>query len=366
MTEKVLPSIVRNPKRTYPMESLYLIGFVIIIVSVLLFDLLFVGRKSHILSVKEALLWTSLWISLALSFYFFILYFGDRLHSIDSFDKLLEVTKQYAPELALSSLDFPSAMGVYLSDLAMKYLTGYVLEYTLSIDNVFVIMMILETLCVPIENYKKVLFWGILGAIVMRFLFIFIGSALIQRFDWILLLFGVFLLYSGVKMFLERNKEETIEIESHFLLRNLSKYFKVHPSFEGDKFLYRNDRGLCITPLLIVLVLVEFTDLIFAFDSIPAIFSVSRDPYIVFFSNIFAIIGLRSLFFLFIRVVDYFHYLKVGVSFLLAYVGLKLLFHNYLYDIGFKSSYSLIIILATLIISVLASLIFPKQKKTGC
>ena len=349
------------------MESLYLIGFVIIIVSVLLIDLLFVGRDSHVLSLKEALLWTSLWISLALSFYLFILYFGDVLHGIASLNKLLEVSKKYSPELALSHLDFTSAMGVYLSDLAMKYLTGYVLEYTLSIDNVFVIMMILSTLCVPIENYKKVLFWGILGAIVMRFLFIFIGSALIQRFDWILLLFGVFLLYSGVKMFLERNKEETIEIESHFLVRNLSKYVRVHPSFEGDKFFCKNDRGLCITPLFIVLILVEFTDLIFAFDSIPAIFSVSKDPYIVFFSNVFAIIGLRSLFFLFIRVVDYFHYLKVGVSFLLAYVGLKLLFHNFLDDIGFKSSYSLIIILATLIISVLASLIFPRQqKKTTC
>lgn len=347
------------------METLYLIVFVIFIVSILLFDLLFVGKSSHILSFKEALLWTTVWISLALSFCFFIPYFGYKLHDIHTLDELLEITKRYAPELTLSNLDFHSAKTLYLNDLAMKYLTGYVLEYTLSIDNVFIIMMILETLRVPFKNYKKVLFWGILGAIVMRFFFIFAGAALIRRFDWILLLFGVFLFYSGIKMFLERNKKETIEIENHFLVRTLSRYFRVHPSFEGDKFLYRNGRGLCITPLLIVLVMVEFTDLIFAFDSIPAIFSVSRDPYIVFFSNVFAIIGLRSLFFLFIRIVDYFHYLKIGVSFLLAYVGLKLLFHNYLDDIGFKSSYSLMIILAVLSISVLASVIFPQHGKAS-
>jgi tellurite resistance protein TerC len=344
------------------MESLYLIGFIAIILIVLFSDLLLVGRNTHVLSFKESVLWTSLWVALAIGFYIFILHFGERLHGITDMASLTIVQQRYAPALHLENLDLASALQIYRQNIATEYITGYFLEYTLSIDNVFVIMMILASFSVPVENYKKVLFWGILGAIILRFLFIFIGSALIQRFEWILLIFGAFLIYSGVKMFLERNKEESIEVHDHFIVRNVSKIFKVHKTFEKDKFFLRNNRVLLITPLFIVLILIEFTDLIFAFDSIPAIFSVTKDPYIVFFSNIFAIIGLRSLFFLLIKVVDYFHFLKVGVSFLLVFIGFKLLFHSYLDKIGFENTYSLFIILLTLFLSIIASVIFPQKK----
>jgi tellurite resistance protein TerC len=199
------------------MENLYLLGFVTLILIVLFSDLLLIGRKSHVLSFKESILWTCLWILLAIGFYLFILHFGEKLHGIKDFESLSKVAHKYAPALHFNNLDFSSAIDVYRKNLATEFLTGYFLEYTLSVDNIFVIMMILASFSVPIENYKKVLFWGILGAIILRCLFIFIGSALIQRFEWILLIFGAFLVYSGIKMFLERNQEETIEVHDHFL-----------------------------------------------------------------------------------------------------------------------------------------------------
>jgi len=177
------------------------------------------------------------------------------------------------------------------------------------------------------------------------------------------LIFGAFLLYSGIKMFIDRNTEETIEVKDHWLVKFLSKHFNIYPEFVKHYFWKKIDAKFYFTPLLVVLILVEFTDLVFAFDSIPAIFSITRDPYIVFFSNIFAIIGLRSLFFLLIKVIDYFHYLKIGISFLLAFVGLKLLFHVYLDNIGFKNIYSLYFILLTITLSILASIAFPKKIK---
>jgi len=223
--------------------------------------------------------------------------------------------------------------------------------------------MILTGFSVDPKNYKQVLFWGILGAIVLRFIFIFAGSALIHRFSWILLVFGAFLVYSGVQMFLTRNKEQKLEARDHWLVKFLSKHVNVYPDFLGHHFWTRLDGKLYMTPLFIVLIMIEFTDVIFALDSIPAIFSITTDPYIVFFSNIFAIIGLRSLFFLLIKVVDLFHYLKVGISFLLAFVGFKLLFHSWLEEIGYQNVYSLYIIAGTLVISILASIIFPERKK---
>jgi tellurite resistance protein TerC len=162
-------------------------------------------------------------------------------------------------------------------------------------------------------------------------------------------------------MFVERNKEEKIEVKDHWLVKFLSKHFNIYPEFINHHFWKKIESKFYFTPLLVVLILIEFTDLVFAFDSIPAIFSITRDPYIVFFSNIFAIIGLRSLFFLLIKIIDYFHFLKVGISFLLAFVGLKLLFHEYLENIGFKNIYSLYFILFTLTVSILASIIFPEK-----
>jgi tellurite resistance protein TerC len=208
-----------------------------------------------------------------------------------------------------------------------------------------------------------VLFWGILGAILLRFLFIYTGAALIQRFEWILLVFGAFLVFTGIKIYIQRNEDEKIEANDHWLVKFLSRHTNVYPRYFKDHFFVTSKRKVYITPLFIVLLLIEFTDVIFATDSIPAIFAVTRDPFIVFFSNIFAIIGLRTLFFMLMRVVNLFHYLKIGIAFLLVFVGFKLLFHSWLDDIGFKSVYSLFVILGTLAVCIVISLAFPPKQK---
>ncbi len=343
--------------------TLFFILFGILIVSVLLIDLLVVGRKYHVVSLKESLIWTSVWVSLAIGFYFFIRYYGQIIHGITDLESLKAYVSLYQPNLKLPD-DFGAALDLFRKELALNYITGYLLEYTLSIDNVFVILMILTGFSVAPQNYKPVLFWGVLGAIVLRFIFIFAGSALIHRFSWLLLVFGAFLIYSGIHMFLTRNSEEKSEINKHWLVRFLSKHINIYPDYLENHFWKRIDGKFFFTPLFIVLIMIEFTDVIFALDSIPAIFSITTDPYIVFFSNIFAIIGLRSLFFLLAKLVNLFRYLKVGISFLLAFVGFKLLFHTWLDNIGYKTTYSLYVIAGTLLISILASIAFP-GKKTG-
>jgi tellurite resistance protein TerC len=347
----------------YFIDNIYFIAFIVVILGVLLFDLLLVGKNRHIISFKESLLWTSVWIFFSLLFFVFIYYYGNNIHHIDSFDTLKSHCSLFYPNLNFSELNFSEALVLYRKTLATDFLTGYFLEYSLSIDNIFVILMILNSFSVDPKNYKTVLFWGILGAIVLRFLFIFLGSALVIKYEWILYVFGFFLLYSGIKMFLERNKNDKLEAKDHFLVKFLSKYFNLFPDFQNGKFWTKSNGKLFITPLLLVLILIEFSDLVFAFDSIPAIFSITRDPYIVFFSNIFAILGLRSLFFLLIKIVEYFRFLKIGVSFLLVFVGFKLIFHNYLEKLGFSNIYSLTFILCTLILCILTSIIFPKKIK---
>jgi len=344
-------------------HNIFFIVFGVVILGVLLFDLLCVGKNKHELSLKEALIWTSVWVTLALGFYFFIRFYGEHIHNITDMQSLKEYVALYQPNLKLTNEDYNTALGLYRKTAATDFITGYVLEYTLSLDNVFVMMLILSGFGVAKAYYKEVLFWGILGAIILRCIFIFVGSALIQRFEWILLVFGVFLLYSGIHMFITRNKEEKTDTQGHWLVRFLSKHINIYPTFIGGHFWKRIDGKFYFTPLFVALVMIEFTDVIFATDSIPAIFSVTLDPYIVFFSNIFAIIGLRSLFFLLVKVVDLFHYLKVGISFLLSFIGFKLLFHGWLQSIGYQNVYSLYIIAATLVISILASLVFPEKKE---
>jgi tellurite resistance protein TerC len=343
--------------------TIFFVLFGVLIVSVLLIDLLVVGRKYHVVSLKESLIWTSVWVSLAIGFYFFVRYYGHIIHGITNLESLRTYVSLYQPTLTLPD-DFGAALDLFLKELALNYITGYLLEYTLSIDNVFVILMILTGFSVAPQNYKPVLFWGILGAIVLRFIFIFAGSALIHRFSWLLLVFGAFLIYSGIHMFRTRNLEEKSEINKHWLVRFLSKHINIYPVYIENHFWKRIDGKFFFTPLFIVLIMIEFTDVIFALDSIPAIFSITTDPYIVFFSNIFAIIGLRSLFFLLAKLVNLFRYLKVGISFLLAFVGFKLLFHTWLDNIGYKTTYSLYIIAGTLLISILASLAV-QVKKSG-
>lgn len=195
----------------------------------------------------------------------------------------------------------------------------------------------------------------------MRFAFIFLGSTLINQFGWILYLFGAFLVYTGIMMFINRNADDEIDTQNHKVVKFASRYFSVYPRYVGNKFFIIRKGKRFVTPLFVVLLIIEFTDLIFAVDSIPAIFAITKDPYIVFFSNIFAILGLRSMFFLLVNVIHKFHYLKTGLSVLLVFIGVKMLGHHWLLLWGFKTNHSLFIILGILTVSVVASLIFPKK-----
>jgi tellurite resistance protein TerC len=223
-------------------------------------------------------------------------------------------------------------------------------------------VLIFTAFAVDPKYYHKVLIWGIVGAIVMRFLFIFVGATLISRFHWILYIFGAFLVYTGVMMFINRNDKNNIDPENHSVVKFASKYFGVYPHFEGGKFFKKINGKKLVTPLLLVLMIIEVTDLLFAVDSIPAIFSVTKDPYIVFFSNIFAILGLRSMFFLLVNIIGKFHYLKIGLSVLLAFIGLKMLLADYADQMGLTTGISLLIILGILAISIIVSLLFPKKE----
>lgn len=343
-------------------EIVLLGGFLFLILCVLMIDLLIVGRNSHVVSTKEALGWTSVWVALSLGFYVFLKFYGHLLHGIETPEQLNEVVRMYAPELKFKLTDFEGMLGEYRNHMSMSYLAGYFIEQTLSIDNVFVILLVLQGFSVPQKNYKTVLFWGVLGAIILRFIFIFAGSALIQRFAWILYIFGAFLVFQGAKILFKKDGH-TKDPHDYAIVKFMSKYLNISKEYHGDKFAFKNQGVLFFTPLMLVLVLVEFTDVIFALDSIPAVFSVSLDPFVVFFSNIFAIIGLRSLFFLLANMVNKFRFLNIGVSILLIFVGFKLLAHHWLVEIGFKSSYSLYFIAATLILSVVFSILFPPKEK---
>jgi tellurite resistance protein TerC len=325
-------------------------------------DLGLFGKSDKPVSLKQAGIMSAVWVSLALLFYALILRYGDLLHHIDNFAALKEINIKHFHHLQLDPADFSGSLSLYRKNLGLEFITGYVVEYALSVDNIFVMVLIFTAFAVNPKYYHKVLLWGIIGAIVMRFLFIFIGATLIAQFHWILYLFGAFLVYTGVMMFINRNQEDEIDPENHSVVKFASKYFAVHPKFEGGKFFVKIDGKKLITPLFLVLMIIEVTDLIFAVDSIPAIFSITKDPYIVFFSNIFAIMGLRSMFFLLVNIIEKFHYLKVGLSVLLSFIGLKMLAANYADQIGLTTGNSLLIILGILTISIVASLVFPKKE----
>lgn len=343
-------------------ESISTLIFLVFIVSMLMVDLVFVGRKVHIISTREALIWSTIWVTLGISFYFVIYHYGQLIHGIDSLEKLKEVAGLYNPYLEFKTSTFGEMLMEYKRSQAINYISGYFIEQTLSVDNIFVMLMILQGFSVPLKDYKMVLFWGILGAIVLRFTFIFAGVVIIQKFEWLLLVFGAFLLFQGIKILFEKEKAGTDPKDS-WMIKYISRHINVHPDYSRDKFWFRNNGKLFFTPLFLVLILIEFTDLIFAFDSIPAIFSVSRDPYIIFFSNIFAIMGLRSLFFLVANLVNKFRFLKPGVALLLVFVGAKLLLHGKLKSWGFQPEYSLYFIAFVMVASIVLSVIFPKKEE---
>jgi len=343
-------------------EIIFICGFIVFIALMLAIDLGLFAKSDRAVSMTRAAIMSAVWITLALCFYALIFKFGHLLHHVDSFSALRQINDANFHHLHLNPNDFAGSLNLYRKNLALEFITGYVVEYALSVDNIFVMVLIFTAFAINKKHYHKVLFWGIIGAVVMRFSFIFLGSALITHFHWILYLFGAFLVYTGIMMFINRNEDEEIDPGNHKVVRLASRYFSVHPKFEGNRFFIKVNHKKLITPLFLVLLIIEVTDIVFAVDSIPAIFSITKDPYIVFFSNIFAILGLRSMFFLLVNIIDKFHYLKTGLAILLAFIGLKMLAGNYAEEIGLTTANSLLVILLILAISVGASLLFPKKK----
>lgn len=341
-------------------EILFLIGFIVLIGAILALDLGLFSKKSETISLKQAGIMSFFMVFLSIVFYFILISYGHYLHGIDNFDKLKAVIEKNAHPISIVPNDLKHSIQIYNKNLGLEYMTGYIVEKALSVDNIFVIILIFNAFNVEKRNYHHVLFWGIFGAIIMRFIFIFTGAVLIAKFSWIMYVFGGFLIYTGLKM-LKPEEDEKIDTEHHPMVKFANKFFKIHNQFVGNKFFVTIDRVKKITPLFLVLIIIEFTDLIFAVDSIPAIFSITKDPYIVFFSNIFAILGLRSMFFLLAGIMDKFKYLKIGLSFLLVFIGAKMLAHNYLKEWGFTTTHSLMIILGILSISILASLLVPNK-----
>jgi len=335
--------------------------FLIFILGVLLLDLGVFTKNNHKVGFMEALIWSAVWIGFSLAFYFFIIHWGYLIHGIDNIDELQDRIIKYKHPINIDGLAYEKAILLYEKNLALEYLTGYIIEKSLSVDNIFVIILIFYAFGVEEKYYKRVLMWGIIGAVIMRFIFIFTGAALVARFDWILYIFGGFLVITGARLFFGRHKEDKIDPEKHWVVRFVSRYLNVHKSFVGEKFFVKMEGKWFITPLFIVLLVIEFSDVIFAVDSIPAIFAVSKDPYIIFFSNIFAILGLRALFFLLVNVLNKFHYLKIGLSLLLIFIGLKMLIHVPLEKIGFTTVHSLYVVLGILTLSIIISVLFPPK-----
>jgi tellurite resistance protein TerC len=307
-------------------------GFIACVLFFLALDLGVFHRQAHVVKFKEALGWTSIWVTLSLLF-----------------------------AAALLPLRGPVE--------AREFLTGYIIELSLSMDNVFVIAIVFNYFRVPAQYQHRVLFWGILGALVMRGVMIAAGAALVKQFMWTLYFFGAFLLFTGVKMLFV--SDEGVHPEKNFVLRLAQKLFPVTPDFHGQKFTVRNQGVFMLTPLALVLLVVETTDLIFAVDSIPAIFGITQKPFIVFTSNVFAILGLRSLYFVLAGAIEYFRYLKVGLSFVLIFIGVKMLLDPHQpegesglwFQVKIDSGMSLMVVGAILITSMAMSIVAAKREQ---
>jgi tellurite resistance protein TerC len=299
------------------------VGFNAFILALLAIDLGIFHRKAHVVSVREAAIWSVVWVTLSLIFNYGVYHYLGH-------------------------------------ERGLEFLTGYLIEKALSVDNIFVFVLLFSYFRVPAKYQHRILFWGILGALIMRGTMIVAGAMLIARFHWIIYVFGAFLVITGIRMAF--HDEEDIEPESNPVLKIVRKVLPVTNKYHGQAFFVREERHghlrTVATPLFIVLVLVETTDLIFALDSIPAIFAVTTNAFIVYSSNVFAILGLRALYFLLAGIIDKFHFLKLGLSVILVFVGVKMLIVDiYKIPIGI----SLAVIAAILTISVVASMLFPKK-----
>lgn len=308
-------------------------GFTLFVLLMLAIDLGVFNRKAHVVSFKEATIWSIVWVSLSLAFCF--LFYRYTL-------------SKFGPQIATTA--------------ALEFLTGYVIEYSLSIDNIFVFVLVFSYFGIPPEYKHRVLFFGILGALVFRAIFIAMGSALMQ-FHWVIYIFGGFLIITGIKMIFSDNEE--IEPEKNFLIRLFKRFMPVTHEIAGKNFFIKKAGKTYATPLFIALLFLEATDIVFAVDSVPAIFAITREPMIVFTSNIFAILGLRSMYFMLAGVIGKFHLLKYGLAVVLVFVGLKMVWLNDLFGGKFPILLSLGIIVGVISISIIASLIFPVRRSDG-
>lgn len=346
-------------------EVIFFGVFAIFVVFVMMLDLgAFSKKQANVVKFKEAALWSAVWVALAVGFYFFLRHFGYFIHDVSTPHSLESVRNTFYKSLPLTG-DFQVDLQKFQNNMALEYITGYLVEYSLSVDNIFVFILIFNSFGIRERNYKKVLVWGILGSIVLRFIFIFVGAALIQQFEWILYIFGAFLVYTGIKILFSGDDEEEIDTKKHPAVRLTARYFNVYERFVADRFFIRHKykkNKLFVTPLFVVIIVIAFTDVIFAVDSIPAIFSITKDPYIVFFSNVFAIMGLRSMFFFLVNIIDMFSYLKYGLGVLLTFIGIKMLAHHWLEAWGFTNVHSLLVIVGILVVSIAASLLFPPKE----
>lgn len=301
------------------MSNTVWILFNALILLLLALDLFWFNRKAHVVSIREALLWSAFWISLSVLFNIFIYYW----------------------------------LG---AELALEFTAGYLIEKSLSVDNLFVFLMLFSYFKVPAIHQHKVLFWGILGAIVFRAIFIFAGIELLHRFQWTVYILGGFLVFAGLKMIFQKEKE--LQPEKNILLRLIRLMVPVTPDYHEGKFWVTTKGILHATPLFVVLLIVETTDIVFAVDSVPAVLAVSTNPFIVYSSNIFAILGLRSLYFALSGIMNLFHYLKFGLALILAFVGTKIILTAWWHiDIA----WALGIVGFILLFSILLSLLFPKK-----
>ncbi len=295
-------------------------SFVLVILFFLAVDLGFFHRKAHVVSFREALGWTAVWFTLAMIFAITLVPVRGR-------------------------------------DEALDFVQGYLIELSLSMDNVFVMAVIFQYFRVPDQYQHRVLFWGILGALVMRGLMIWLGAQLIESYHWVLYIFGVFLILTGIKMLITDEADE-VHPERNPVLRLARRFFAVTPDYEGQKFFTQLNGRRALTPLALVLILVETTDLVFALDSIPAIFGVTTAPFIVFTSNVFAILGLRSLYFVLANAISYFRYLKYGLATVLAFIGAKMLVADL---IKIPSMWSLVIVVGIIVIAMLVSMLVARR-----
>lgn len=299
------------------------IAFNLFILAMLVVDLFVFHKKARKVELREAIFWSLFWISLALIFNIYIYY----------------------------------AKG---GEQALAFLTGYLIEKSLSVDNLFVFLLIFKYFKTPQSSLHKVLFWGVLGAIFMRALFIWLGISLINQFHWIIYVFGIFLIFTGIKLGVQKDQE--IHPEKNYILKLFRRFFAVTSDYVDDKFFVLKGLKYYATPLFLVLIVIETTDLIFAVDSIPAILAITRDPFIVYTSNIFAILGLRSLYFVLAGAMGLFHYLHYALAFILTFIGFKMLISEFF---KIPAGLALGIVFIALFLSIIASILFPEKAKMG-